>query len=319
MKNHFFKSRPIGVATISGLLAVVSACGGGGGANPGPNNSELLVTAKVSTVSVGSLMYGKSAIFTVTGTNLNQGQGVKVSATGCQTPTLMTTPPAANSSTTAHFECNDLAMGAGTFVVTAVGVAAPLWTENFAVPAPQVTMALKNGGNGVDGTIVLTLFPDKTPLTVKNFLAYVNNSFYNDTVIHAVAPGYAIQGGGAIVDPASGGSLILKPTSLESIPLEVNKGLRNIEGTIAMTYNRFIGTKATSQFFINLRDNSDLFDPNPGFPTGYAVFGEVSGGADTVASIGSAPCIANALLGIDGTLGCTPTPYVIITKATQTR
>ena len=274
----------------------------------------------MSSLSAGSLMYGKTAVFTVTGTHLDQG--VTVTATGCQNPVLMTTLPAANTSTTAHYQCAGLVMGGGTFSVAAAG--APLATTTFNVPAPQVTMTLSNSdrngnSNGVDGTIVMTLAPDKTPLTVDNFLDYVNTGFYDGTVIHAVATGYAVQGGGAMAAPVAGDPLVLKPNSRTFIPLEVNKGLSNTQWTVAMTYNRLIGTNATSQFFINLTDNSRLFDPNPGFPSGYAVFGTVTAGTDTVTSIVAAPCIANVLLGLDGTLGCTPTPYVVVTKAIQTR
>ena len=315
MKNPVLKLRCVRIATVSGLVATLSACGGGD-ANPGPNNSGLSGAATVSSLSVGSLMYGQTAVFTVTGTHLDQG--VTASATGCQNPALMATPPSANTSTTAHYQCTGLVMGGGTFVVAAAG--APLARTTFDVPAPQVTMTLSNGnGNGVDGTIVMTLSPDKTPLTVDNFLDYVNTGFYDGTVIHAVATGYAVQGGGAMAAPVSGDPLILKPNSRTFIPLEVNKGLSNTELTVAMTYNRLIGTNATSQFFINLKDNSTLFDPNPGFPSGYAVFGKVTAGSATVASIVAAPCVANVLLGLDGTLGCTPTPYVVVTKAVQTR
>lgn len=262
-------------------------------------------------------MYGKAAIFTVSGTYLDQG--LTVSATGCQNPALMPTPPAANTSTTAHYQCTGLGMGSGTFVVGAVGVAASLLTKAFDVLAPQVTMTVSNHGNGVDGTIVITLAPDKTPITVDNFLAYVNTGFYDGTVIHAVAVPYAVQGGGAIPDPAAGDSLVVKTTTLAPIPLEVNKGLSNTQWTVAMTYNRSIGTLATTQFFINLLDNSKIFDPNPGFPAGYAVFGTVSAGTETVTDIVAAPCVANPLFGFDGKFGCTPTPYVVITRAAQTR
>ena len=316
MKNCTFKLRCVRIASVSGLVAAISACGGGGGdPSAGPNNPGLSGAATVSSLSVGSLMYGKTAIFTVTGTHLDQG--VTVSATGCQTPVLMTNPPAVNTSTTAHYQCAGLVMGAGTFSV--VAAAAPLARTTFDVPEPQVTMTLSNGqGNGVDGTIVMTLSPDKTPLTVDNFLDYVNTGFYDGTVINAVATGYAIQGGGAAV-PVAGEPLVPKPNSRNFIPLEVNKGLSNMQWIVAMTYNHLIGTMATSQFFINLKDNSTLFDPNPGFPSGYAVFGKVTAGTNTVNSIVAAPCIANVVLGLDGTLGCTPTPYVVVTKAIQTR
>ena len=128
MKNRVFKLGCVRIAAVSGLVLAISACGGGGSdANTGSNNPMSSGAATVSSVSVGPLMYGETAVFTVTGSNL--GQGLTVTATGCQNPALMMTPPAANTSTTAHYQCTGLSMGSGTFVVAGAG--APLATKTF--------------------------------------------------------------------------------------------------------------------------------------------------------------------------------------------
>ncbi|MBI3036523.1 peptidyl-prolyl cis-trans isomerase [Candidatus Woesearchaeota archaeon] len=125
------------------------------------------------------------------------------------------------------------------------------------------------------GKIEVELYPDKAPITVKNFLDYVNEGFYDGTVFHRVIPGFMIQGGGFTPDGAQ------KPTH-EQIKLESSNGLKNKVGTIAMARTN-IPDSASSQFFINIADNSPL-DYNPG-NDGYAVFGTVTKGMDVVNAI----------------------------------
>ncbi|GAB4256609.1 MAG: peptidylprolyl isomerase [Deferrisomatales bacterium] len=130
------------------------------------------------------------------------------------------------------------------------------------------------------GTIVLELYPDKAPETVKNFLQYVEEGFYDGTVFHRVLKGFVIQGGGFTAD------MDRKPTR-PAIRNEAGNGLRNARGTISMARTRAVDS-ATSQFFINLVDNAflDHRDETPrGF--GYAVFGKVVEGLDVVDRIGS--------------------------------
>ena len=140
------------------------------------------------------------------------------------------------------------AVGAGQFVVTRASDGAALTTTPFTALVPQVTMSVSNGA-GVNGTVVVTLAPDKTPITVGNFLSYVNAGFYDGTVIHRVSPGFVIQGGGYVA-PVSTDTPTAKPTS-PPIGLEVNKGLSNAQWTIAMARTSDPAS-ATSQFFINL-------------------------------------------------------------------
>jgi cyclophilin family peptidyl-prolyl cis-trans isomerase len=126
------------------------------------------------------------------------------------------------------------------------------------------------------GTIVIQLDADRAPLTVRSFLQYVQEGFYEGTLIHRVVNGFVIQGGGYTKD--------LKPKQPHTmIPNESGNGLSNRRGTIAMA-RATEPHSADSQFYINLADNVSL-DPKP-TRWGYAVFGEVIEGMDVVDDIG---------------------------------
>jgi len=126
------------------------------------------------------------------------------------------------------------------------------------------------------GTIVIELDSEKAPITVKNFLQYAKDGFYDGTVFHRVIDGFMIQGGGFSKDMAD------KPTS-GTIVNESKNGLSNQRGTIAMA-RRAEPNSASSQFFINHKDNSGSLDyPRNG--GGYAVFGKVVSGMDIVDKI----------------------------------
>ena len=130
------------------------------------------------------------------------------------------------------------------------------------------------------GTIVIELDSEKAPVTVKNFLQYANNGFYNTTIFHRVIDGFMIQGGGFTKDMSE------KPTG-NAIVNEAKNGLSNQRGTIAMA-RRADPDSATSQFFINHKDNSSQLDyPRNG--GGYAVFGKVVAGMDVVDKIAKVP------------------------------
>lgn len=128
------------------------------------------------------------------------------------------------------------------------------------------------------GEITLELDAEKAPVTVANFLEYVNSGFYNNTVFHRVIDGFMIQGGG--FEPG----MSQKPTK-ENIKNEADNGLQNKAYTVAMarTPNPH---SASSQFFINVADNDFL---NYSAPTasgwGYAVFGKVVGGTEVIDAI----------------------------------
>jgi peptidyl-prolyl cis-trans isomerase A (cyclophilin A) len=130
------------------------------------------------------------------------------------------------------------------------------------------------------GDFVIELNAEKAPKTVENFLQYVNDKHYEGTVFHRVIDGFMVQGGGFTVAMAQ------KPTR-GPIPLEAANGLRNDRGTIAMARSGNPNS-ATAQFFVNVVDNPGLNAPQPdGF--GYAVFGKVSGGMETIDKIRTLP------------------------------
>jgi len=130
------------------------------------------------------------------------------------------------------------------------------------------------------GDIVVELAPEKAPKTVQNFLQYVKDKHYDGTIFHRVIDGFMIQGGGFTSDLAQ------KPTR-EPIPLEASNGLKNDSYTIAMARTGNPNS-ATSQFFINVKNNDGLNAPSPdGY--GYAVFGKVVAGKDVVDKIRAVP------------------------------
>jgi len=142
----------------------------------------------------------------------------------------------------------------------------------------------KKGSNPIvvmetsEGTIKVELWADKAPGSVKNFLRYADEKFFDGTVFHRVIDGFMIQGGGMTAD------LRRKPTH-EPIQNEARADLKNLRGTLALARTSDLHS-ATSQFFINVKDNAFLdhrSETPDGF--GYAVFGKVIAGMDVVDKI----------------------------------
>jgi peptidyl-prolyl cis-trans isomerase A (cyclophilin A) len=125
------------------------------------------------------------------------------------------------------------------------------------------------------GSIVIELDPERAPVSVANFLSYVDSGFYTGTIFHRVIPDFMIQGGGFSAD------MTQKPTK-SPIKNEADNGLQNDSFTIAMARTSVVDS-ATAQFFINLKDNDFLNHGGRDF--GYAVFGKVTGGTDVVKKI----------------------------------
>lgn len=126
------------------------------------------------------------------------------------------------------------------------------------------------------GTFTVQLFDKQAPVSVENFLQYVDSGFFVGTVFHRVIPGFMVQGGGLTAD--------MKTKSGQQAPIknEATNGLKNKRGTLAMARTSDINS-ATSQFFINLVDN-DFLNHSPG-NYGYAVFGRVDSGMDVIDAI----------------------------------
>ena len=125
------------------------------------------------------------------------------------------------------------------------------------------------------GDIKLELYEKEAPITVANFLSYVSDGFYDGTIFHRVINNFMIQGGGFTADMKQ------KPTK-PSIKNEADNGLKNERGTVAMARTAAVDS-ATSQFFINHKDNAFLDNGVRDF--GYAVFGKVVEGMDVVDKI----------------------------------
>ena len=179
--------------------------------------------------------------------------------------------------------------------------------------APQVTLAVSNGA-GVSGNLVITMTPDQTPVSVANFLAYVKSGFFNGTVIHRNSPGFVLQGGGYAGPLVAGGALPTLKVTNAPIVLEDATSLSNLKWTVAMARTN-VADSATSQFFINLADNTSLNRATAA--RGYAVVGTITAGTDLVTAMAAAPCTAWPALLFAGE--CLPSPNLSITSATQTR
>jgi cyclophilin family peptidyl-prolyl cis-trans isomerase len=125
------------------------------------------------------------------------------------------------------------------------------------------------------GAFTVELFPKEAPVTVENFLKYVDDGFFDGTIFHRIVPGFVIQGGGLTADFAN------KKTRAP-IRNEASNGLKNTRGSLSMARTSDINS-ATSQFFVNLKDNGFL-DHGPR-DYGYAVFGRVTEGMEVIDEI----------------------------------
>lgn len=152
---------------------------------------------------------------------------------------------------------------------------------SFAAESVKIKMVTNKGD------IILELYPDKAPQTVKNFVNYANHNFYNKTIFHRVIDGFMIQGGG--YTNAQDRKKVLDP-----VKNEADNGLKNDLGTIAMARTRDPHS-ATAQFFINLKNNDFLnFTRKSLNGWGYTVFGKVTHGMDVVNKIAKVKTIKSA-------------------------
>ena len=154
------------------------------------------------------------------------------------------------------------------------------------------------------GDILLELFPDNAPKSVENFLAYVDEGFYNNTVFHRVIKGFMIQGGGF-------GPRMDEKKTRAPIPNEADNGLKNERGTIALARTSDPHS-ASAQFFINLVDNSFLDHrkkTTEGW--GYCVFGKVTEGMEAV------DAAAKVKTGSHGMHDDVPKDMILVTAASR--
>lgn len=128
------------------------------------------------------------------------------------------------------------------------------------------------------GTFTIELYEEKAPITVKNFLKYVDSKFYDGTIMHRVIPTFVIQGGGFTPD-------MMKKATAPPIENEATNGLKNLKYTLSMARTSEVNS-ATCQFFINVKDNPALDHTDTtarGY--GYAVFGKVVEGTEVIDKI----------------------------------
>jgi cyclophilin family peptidyl-prolyl cis-trans isomerase len=173
--------------------------------------------------------------------------------------------------------------------------------SDFYAPMPQVSFQTSMGD------VVMELNPTKAPITVKNFLSYVNQSpsFYQSTIFHRVIAGFVVQGGGF----TSG--MVAKTGQSAAIALESNNGLKNERGTVAMARSTDPNS-ATSQFYVNVVNNTSLNYVSDSSP-GYAVFGTVISGMDVIDNIAN-----QATTTVNGN-NDVPVTDITVTSASQTK
>ncbi len=167
------------------------------------------------------------------------------------------------------------------------------------VIAPQVRLQTTLGD------VVMELQPVHAPASVSNLLAYVEDGYYGGTLFHRVVPGFVVQGGGYTP------GVVYKAPTYAPIPLESANGLSNVRGSVAMARTSEADS-ATSQFYVNLVDNSGSLDASGIQPPGYAVFGHVVSGMAVVDTLAGVPT------GTAGGMSSVPRTDVLITAVTQT-
>jgi cyclophilin family peptidyl-prolyl cis-trans isomerase len=247
----------------------------------------------VTAIESDRLMYSKSTQWTFTGLALDKD--FSVSTKGCVGLALV----AGGTSTSKSVTCNITAAGPSAVTIEAkLANGTVLMAKAMDVPAPQVTLTTNLGA------MVVELDAAAAPLTANNFLQYVNDQFYNNTIIHRIVTSgiFVAQGGWLTPTPE------VKAGLRAPIALEVGKGLSNVRGTIAMARTSALNS-ATSQFYLNLSDNVALDTTNGG----YAVFGKLVSGMPLLDVLASTP--TSTQFGLNDF----PAQSVLVQSAAQTR
>lgn len=250
------------ILLTTGFASLVTACGGGGASGFPP----VVTGFKAQTVQ-----YGRQATLYVGGNDLRSSMTVETSS-ACTNPALAT-----NSSTTLLvINCSVVAVGDFPLILKNAN-GDLVYQTTVTVPKPQVQLTTSIGN------ITLELNPAAAESTVNNFLKYVYSGYYTNTLFHRVMPGFVVQAGGY----TSG--MVAKPGQTTPIVLQSNNGLSNLRGTVAMARRGDPDyDSATSEFFINLVDNTFLDYKSAGAP-GYAVFATVVQGMDVADSMAAQP------------------------------
>ena len=275
------------MVTPSDTGAAIAAIGTGDSAFNLP-----ALSAGVSAVNNGTLMYRKQATFTVSGQNLDGA--ISVLAPNCSG----LSEAAGGSATSRSFTCTPTAVGPLPFQVLRARDNATLLTVAPVVPVPRVTMKTTMGD------MLIELYPANAPITVDNFLQYVDDGFYAGSIFHRVISNFVIQGGGFNTQLAQ------LPTRTP-IKLETPNGLSNQLYTVAMARTS-ARDSATSQFFINVSNANGFLDASP-TSDGYAVFGKVVAGTAVAEAIKAVPVVNF------GAFASIPNTFIVINSVTQTQ
>lgn len=250
-------SRPWSYAVAAGalLLALVGCGGGGNDPVTGVSANNLRYTGALEAVNLN-----------ISGNALDNPIKVTANKTACTVAT------ATSASARTALCIITVPSNRKVDIVVTSNSDYVLYTTTLSAPAPQITLKTTLGD------VVMELDSDAAPITVKNFLTYVNQSpsFYNGTLFHRVIPGFMAQGGGF----TTGMNEKTLPVTATGITLESQNGLLNVRGALAMARTSEPNT-AKAQFFVNLVDNSFLNYESASKP-GYAVFGKVISGMDVI-------------------------------------
>lgn len=228
--------------------------------------SQVITAPPATGLSAANLKYGQKAYFAYPASPL---QTLALRSAAC---TNINNEEALSTADTRVTSCTLRTTGSVNFDVMDTANNTSVLQASLSVPQPQVTLTTSLG------PVVMELNQPAAPVTVDNFLAYVNQtpSFYTGTIFHRVISGFVVQGGGF----NSGASMTPKTGLRSPISLESNNGLRNDRGTVAMARTNEPNS-ATSQFYFNLVNNASLNYVDANSP-GYTVFGRVVSGIDVV-------------------------------------
>ncbi|MBK8105422.1 MAG: peptidylprolyl isomerase [Betaproteobacteria bacterium] len=266
------------------LATLTTGCGGG-------NDSEPAVT----TMAASNARFSRAATLSINGRNLRAGIVVDMEG-GCENLTLV----ANGTDDLQQYTCDVLAVGEfKANVHTTDGRF--LGRLTFQVPQPEVSMTTSLGN------FVLELDPVAAPATVRNFLGYVNAGFYRNVIFHRVIAETLVQSGGYTAGP------VVKPPTAPPIELESNNGLKNVRGTIGAARTS-APDSARAQWYVNVGDNPG-FDYVDADQPGYAVFGRVTSGIETIDAISAVETRTDPVSGLDDL----PVSDILVLTATQTR
>jgi cyclophilin family peptidyl-prolyl cis-trans isomerase len=270
-------SRRVPALAAGAALVLLTACGGGGGGSTPAPAANQAPTA-VAKLSGEAVLYG-TTVFDTTGTadpdgtiasrNWNYGDG--------QTGTVDNHVYAATGNYTATLTVTDNQNATASTSVAVTVAKCSVAGTHAASLSPFTTLCVQTSL----GEMVFELFAAQAPVTVANFLKYVDDGFYSGTLFHRVIANFVVQGGGYTA------GMVAKTPTYAPIVLESNNGLSNRQYTLAMARTS-VADSATSQFYVNLVDNLFLdYSTSVAGPNGYAVFGQVLfSGTATVDAIG---------------------------------